>query len=181
MSINGREKVSILLEQIKNDDENAFEGFFYIYQPAVFRFLYRYTGDSDTSDDLTQETFIKFWLNRSKIDLTLSPTAYLFRIAHNLAVNSRLRDIKKGDVNWEEQVGEEYPAEKYEHSFLMGDFQNAINNLPERCRAIFIMSRYEDLSYDEIAKSLGISLQTVKNQMNKAINYLRTKLTSHLK
>ncbi|MGE5500238.1 MAG: sigma-70 family RNA polymerase sigma factor [Syntrophothermus sp.] len=55
-----------------------------------------------------------------------------------------------------------------------------MNTLPERCRAIFLLSRYEDMSYSEIAEALEISLQTVKNQMSKAIAILKKRLASHL-
>lgn len=171
-------KTYILLEQIKDSSQAAFEEFFNIYQPAVFRFLFRFTGDKDVAEDLTQDTFIKFWYMREKIDLVLSPTAYLFKIARNSAINNITRSRLNEDFDVDQQSNGD-PQMEYEFSFLMDDFQKAINELPERCRAVFILSRYENLSYLEISQALDISLQTVKNQMNKAISVLRVKLSAY--
>ena len=62
----------------------------------------------------------------------------------------------------------------------MDDFQLAVNTLPDRCRTTFILSRFHGFEYSEIAEILEVSLQTVKNQMNKAISVLRKRLAAHL-
>lgn len=177
------EKIQALLENIKCSDETAFEEFFYIYQPSVFHFLYHYTCDRQASEDLLQDTFIKFWQVREKLDLASSPTALLFRIARNLGINYVTRRPPVQPIYNSEDLLVSMcrdPEEEYDHAFLMDDFQKAINTLPERCRAIFILSRFQNLGYSEIAETLQISLQTVKNQMNKAISILKKRLVSHL-
>ena len=72
------------------------------------------------------------------------------------------------------------PEEEYDKHFLMNDFQNAVNQLPERCRVTFILSKYEGFDYTEISEIMDVSLQTVKNQMNKAISILKTLLSPYL-
>lgn len=172
-----------LFSRIKSGDEEAFEEFFYIYQPSVFRFLYRYTGDNASADDILQDTFIKFWEIRDKLDLSSSPNALLYKIARNLAINfiSRKPPVQPlydaNDMLINICIN---PEKEYEQAFLMDDYQKAINTIPEKCRAIFILSRYEGFSYTEISEMLEISLQTVKNQMNKAISILKKRLASHL-
>jgi RNA polymerase sigma-70 factor (ECF subfamily) len=176
-------KLQELFYRIKLGDDSAFEEFFIMYQPSVFRFLYRFTGDTQATDDILQDTFIKFWEVKEKLDLSSSPNALLYKIARNLAINYITRKppvqplYDSNDVLVNIFIN---PEKEYEQAFLMDDYQKAINTLPERCRAIFILSRYEGFSYSEIAAMLEISLQTVKNQMNKAISILKKRLSSHL-
>jgi RNA polymerase sigma-70 factor, ECF subfamily len=177
------EKLSFLIEQIKKNDPSAFREFFCCYQPCVYYFLYRYTSDPDAADDLTQETFISFWKHRDNIDSNSSPKAYLFKIARNLAINHLTRKPPVSSFGEKENVLVKLgnnPEQDYDRILLLDDFQKAINLLPERCRATFILSRYEGLEYSEIAEVLNVSLQTVKNQMNKAFSVLRKNLAHHL-
>jgi RNA polymerase sigma-70 factor (ECF subfamily) len=175
--------IPLLAEQIKQGDESAFEELFFRMQPNIFRFLYRFNSNREIAEDLTQETFIRFWQSREKLDSGLSPVAYLYRIARNLSLNYS-RDEKST-----EPIGAatDYlisfftnPEKEFEDSCLVDDFQKAIMTLPKRCREVFILSRYHDMSYSEIAETLEIALQTVKNQMNKAIAILRKRLSDYL-
>ncbi len=177
-------KSLILAEQICAGELNAFKEFFFDNQPKVFRFLYRYTHDSDIAEDLTQETFINFWKAKERLDPQRPIKYFLFRIARNLALNYLMRTPHVLRYSNDEDNSlialAKNPQLEYERYFLMDDFQKAIDTLPERCRAIFILSRYHNLSYNEIAETLEISLQTVKNQINKAIAILRKKLSSYI-
>jgi RNA polymerase sigma-70 factor, ECF subfamily len=172
-----------LIGQIKNNNAGAFKEFFCLFQPGVYHFLYRYISDPEAAEDLTQETFINFWSHKESINPDLSPKAYLYRIARNLALNYKNRKPPVSSFaeneNYLVSIGNN-PQQDYDKSFLIDDFQKAINLLPERCRATFILSRYEGLDYSEIAEVLNVSLQTVKNQMNKAFAVLRKQLAHHL-
>ncbi len=172
-----------LIRKIRSGDDKAFKEIFYLMQPGIFRFVYRYINNSCIAEDLTQETFIKFWVIRNNLDETKSPKAYLYRIARNLALNHITRQQPKQSYSISKN---DYlslimdPVDNYDKYFLMDDFQRAVNDLPERCKATFVLSRYEGCEYSEIAEILHVSLQTVKNQMNKAIAVLRKRLASHL-
>ncbi len=175
--------IQLIIKKIKNNDKSAFKEFFLLFQPRIFKFLYRYTGIKDIAEDLTQETFIKFWEVKENLEMDSYPVAYLFRIARNLANNYATRHIVVQPLfNNDELLVNicKDPDKELDQLFLMDDFQRAINMLPERCRAIFILSRYEGYEYSEIADTFQISLQTVKNQMNKAISILRKRLAAHL-
>lgn len=171
-----KEKINYLLEEVQRGNQVAFEEFFYIYQPFVFRFIYRYTGDVKIAEDLVQDTFINFWQAREKLNFQKSPLAYLVKIARNLAINEVTRNPSNEllDIDNESISSiQNDPVKEYDRKFLNEEIQFWINKLPEKCRAIFIMSRYDEMSYNEISSSLNISLQTVKNQMNKALAFLR--------
>ncbi len=176
--------ISSLAGRIKNDDSQAFKEFFFLMQPSIFRFLYRYLCNKQLAEDLCQETFINFWTHRQQINPSLFPKSYLYQIARNLALNHISRDHS---LNESSLISNEYHSsffnaeEEYDKHLLLDEFQSAVNQLPERCRAIFILSKYEGFEYSEIAETLDISLQTVKNQMNKAISILKMLLSSHLK
>ena len=170
-----------LLGRIKTGNEEAFKEFFFIMQPNIMAFLYRFTSDKETANDLCQETFIKFWLSREKINLSLFPKAYLYQIARNLALNFINR--KPPVTSYEDDENllismSKNPEKDYENYAMIDDLQKALNILPERCRTTFILSRFDGFEYSEIAEVMNVSLQTVKNQMNKAISVLRKYLSA---
>jgi RNA polymerase sigma-70 factor (ECF subfamily) len=188
----GKDKISFslnlnnaseLVSLIKNDDTDAFKNFFFLLQPGIYKFLLRFLSDPDAAKDLTQDTFINFWTHRHQLDSSKSAKAYLFKIARNLAVNYLDRnhfDVKITSRQDEFLAAIINPEEEYDKHFLMNEFQQAVNKLPERCRATFILCKYEGFEYSEIAEILNVSLQTVKNQMNKALSILKKLLAAHL-
>ena len=171
--------ISSLILRIKKGDQEAFKQFFNLFQPEIFRFIYRYLSDNDAAEDLCQDTFVKFWLHRQNIDGTSYPRAYLYKIAKNLAYNYSTR--KPPSVSYDADLkivslaGKD-PSEEYDNANLAEECRRAINKLPERCRMTFILSRYDGFDYAEIAATMDVSIQTVKNQMNKALNFLKEEL-----
>lgn len=175
------ERVLFLLKGIKQKDEAAFKEFFFLFQPSIFYYLFKFVYNRGTAEDLTQETFIKFWLNADRLDLSLSGKAYLYKIAHNLAINHTKRTPKNlayesDEINTYSRSGKS----DMDYVFLLDDYQKAVSSLPERCRAVFTLCRFDGFEYSEIAEILDISLQTVKNQMSKALAVLRKRLQAHL-
>ena len=177
------DQISGLVKRLRLGDESAFKQFFQSFYPSIFHFIYRYLFDYEIAKDLSQDTFMKFWINRENIDPDLSPKTYLFRIARNLAINHIDRLPKITDLVGKEEILIQHcnnPEKDYELDFVINDFKKAVIYLPERCRVIFMLSRFHNFSYEEIAETLEISLQTVKNQMNKAIAILRKSLQDHI-
>ncbi|HZW40157.1 MAG TPA: RNA polymerase sigma-70 factor [Ignavibacteriaceae bacterium] len=176
--------IPLLIEKIKAGDEGAFKQFFFIHQASIYYFIYRLISNKEAAEDITQDTFINFWLSKDKLDNTLSPKAYLYKIARNLSINHLNRRSPLNSLNEENEDMlislSNHPEKEYDRIFLMDDYQKAISKLPERCRATFILSRFDGFEYTEIAQILGVSLQTVKNQMNKAISSLRKYLSFYL-
>ncbi|MDP2302785.1 MAG: RNA polymerase sigma-70 factor [Ignavibacteria bacterium] len=176
-------KLAELITGIKGKNHEAFREFFMIFQPGIFHYLIRLTCDKSLAQDLTQETFLKFWICSEKIDINSSPKAYLYKIARNLALNS-IRQ-KHSTISYDEDESlliyfSRRSEAEIDSLFFVDDYQKAVNSLPERCKTVFLLSRFNGFDYSEIAETMEISLQTVKNQMNKALSVLRKRLQSHL-
>ena len=173
-----------VIERIRRSDAEAFKEFFLRHQEEIYCFLFRYTQDRQAAEDLTQETFLSFWCARQTLRAELSARGYLFRIARNAALNFLARRHPVEPLPADDQLPLalllEDPGQIFDRACLLDDFQQALGDLPERCRAVFILSRYHEMSYEEIAAALEISLQTVKNQISKAIAILRKRLAHHL-
>lgn len=149
---------------------------------AYFRRLYlplgmyalRIVDDADVAEDMVQEAFMNTW-ERLDGGLEISNfKAFMYRSVRNECL-SYLSSLK-------EKVGEEFIPEAGEEeidtSFRDARIWKAIDELPEKCREIFLMSKRDGYSNEEIADELGISIKTVKNQMTKAFSRLREALNS---
>ena len=149
---------------------------------AYFRRLYlplgmyalRIVDDADVAEDMVQEAFMNTW-ERLEGGLEISNfKAFMYRSVRNECL-SYLSSLK-------EKVGEEFIPEAGEEeidtSFRDARIWKAIDELPEKCREIFLMSKRDGYSNEEIDDELGISIKTVKNQMTKAFSRLREALNS---
>jgi RNA polymerase sigma-70 factor (ECF subfamily) len=176
------ERLLTLVEGIKAGEENAFKEFFFIMQPYIYYYIFRLISDKEAAEDLTQETFIKFWLCSERLDTNLSSKAYLYKIARNLTINYINRKPRVSYINEEKNilVMLSNADKEIESVFFIDDYQRAISTLPQRCRETFLLSRFGGFEYSEIAEIMNVSIQTVKNQMNKAISVLKTLLAAHL-
>lgn len=145
----------------------------------------RMLPDAGLAEDLVQEVFLELWRKRSGIQIQISFRAYLRRAAVNKTLNY-LRD-QRLPISDEEhlpfQLASSTPQadETLETSELKEEIDRAISALPERCRQVFVLSRFEELSAKEIADLLDISPKTVENQMTKALKSLREWLGPLLK
>lgn len=146
--------------------------------------MYRIVRDQATVEDLAQNVFIRFWEKRHQINITTSVGAYLNRMGINEAL-AYLRKNKRYTI--EELTPQTHPGGKVdssEQAFLHTELQEqikvAIDKLPPRCRLVFQLSRYEELTYKEIGEKLEISVKTVENQMGKALRVLREELKGYL-
>ncbi|MFZ1676898.1 MAG: RNA polymerase sigma-70 factor [Saprospiraceae bacterium] len=179
MSIKDPEKPSVVLSQM-----GPFEQLFKNHYPFVCTIVNKYVGDKSKVEDIAQELFTELWIKREQISIHTSIGAYLRRMAVSRALNY-LRDTKK--YNWDDlDTLSEAPTEAayqppeaiqyLEEEELQKSLQAAIDKLPEKCRIIFLLSRYDELTYAEIAQNLNISNKTVENQIGKALKYLRLAL-----
>jgi len=172
-----------LFEQLQAGDKLALKELFSIHYQDVCRAIHRFIMDKALVEDMAQEVFLRFWEKRTQITIKTSVQAYLRRMAINEAL-AYLRKNKKyreeeltPNVNLGTDTGVE---EQYLHSELEDNIKHAIDGLPPRCKAVFQLSRFEELSYKEIAEKMGISIKTVENQMGKALKILRKQLRSYL-
>jgi len=150
---------------------------FHAYYPEVCRHIYRYIPNQSAVEDIAQELFTELWAKRKGLNITVSPGAYLHRMAVTRSLNY-IRDNKK-HVYVSDDALKTSPSKMHSvdeeliATELSVAITKAIDSLPERCRLVFILSRFEDMSNAAISKELDISVKTVENQMTKALKVLR--------
>lgn len=134
----------------------------------------RLVDDAVIAEDMVQDAFMKAWIYIEKGGEIDNFTAFMYRTLRNVCL-SYLRD--KRDMLGEEYIPE-VEEEDIDTSFRDAEIWKAIDTLPEKCREIFLMSKRDGLTNEEIADELGISVKTVKNQMTKAFSRLREALSA---
>lgn len=166
------------------DRERAFDELFRAHYPGLCRFAARILGSQAKAEDVIQELFLYIWERHDRIGDDPPSRAYLYRAAHNAAING-LRHLRV-ERRWAEREGfsgetaEPSAAEELDHDELAAAVTRAVERLPDRCRLIYTLSRQEQLTYQEIAKTLGLSVKTVEAQMARAFRLLRTSLAPFL-
>jgi RNA polymerase sigma-70 factor (ECF subfamily) len=150
------------------------------YYGMVCNTINHYLHDRNRTEDVAQEMFAELWSKRQQLTIHTSVPAYLRRMAVTRTLNY-IRDSRK--YNWDELESpdsgisnatvEPDILNSIEASEMQHKIDQAIQQLPEKCRVVFLMSRMEEMSYAEIASQLGISIKTVENQIGKALKLLR--------
>lgn len=130
------------------------------------------------AEEVVQQVFVTIWEKRMQIEIALSFKAYLYKAVYNSCLN-RLKQLKKMETTIElPELSAE--SNKLDAKELERQISLSIEKLPEQCRLIFKLSRFEDLKYAEIANHLNLSIKTVENQMGKALRVLRNELQEYL-
>jgi RNA polymerase sigma-70 factor (ECF subfamily) len=161
-------------------DQQNFEKIFKAYFPALMAFSRKILGSEDDAREVVQQVFINLWERRHEIDLSTSLKSYLFTAVNNRSLNV-IRDRKKFSPEEVPEGAEAWDVSAELESLELEErIRGAIAALPERCRVIFELNRFEGLSYSEIANELDISIKTVENQMSKALKILREQLSKYL-
>lgn len=169
---------------IRHGDIPAFEMLFKTHYAPLCRFASSYLTDPDVAEEVVQNTFITFWEKRSSIEVDSSLKAYLYRSVRNACLNE-IKRVKVRQLHANQVMAEGEPmSQASDHlairTELEAKIQEALQTLPEQCRLIFKMSRFEELKYQEIADQLNISIKTVENQMGKALKLMRAQLKEFL-
>jgi RNA polymerase sigma-70 factor (ECF subfamily) len=165
------------------DRERAFNALFRGHYAGLCRFLAHLLGSLAQAEEVVQDLFMYVWTHHEAIDETTPSRAYLYRAAHNAALN-RLRH-QRVEQQWavRQPLTLMVPAtapDELARDELAVVVQEAIRALPEKCRLIYRMSREEELTYQEIALALGLSVKTVEAQMARAFRHLRVAVGPHL-
>ena len=161
-----------------------FEMLFREHFSSLCFFAQKYLGDMDSSKDLVHEVFVKVWEKRHGFDFEKPAKSYLFTSVYNRCLN-QIRDSKKfsetEDSKLEQSLSHDgSDNEGIEMAELKSLIQKSLNSLPEKCKAVFNLNRYEGKSYAEIAENLSISIKTVEVHMSKALKVLREDLKEYL-
>jgi RNA polymerase sigma-70 factor (ECF subfamily) len=170
------------LQKLLRENDQAFmEALFRTHFSLVCKTIYRIVQDYATAEDLAQDVFIKIWNRRTELQ-DVYFKAYLQRAAINMALDHLDKNKRRGVHMPMEEHLEPVQAAPAGQSLQQTTrhIQQAIDKLPPKCREIFVLSRYEELTYREIATTLNISVKTVENQMITALKKLRILLQDYL-
>lgn len=173
-----------LLLQLQSSNEGAYRQLFDRYYEKLVITSLQITKDSNIAKDAAQEVFLALWKNRTSINIQQSLPAYLKRGVVNRSLNViKSRKRHAGDTV-PEAIILPTPSKAdrmIEFDELQEFVHSAIDKLPNRCREVFVLCRFEGYSHKEIAAQLNISTKTVENQMTKALKVLRKTVLPFLK
>lgn len=166
-----------LIALIKNDEIPAYEFLFRTWYTPLFRFCLKFVRIDEIAEELVQEVFIYLWEKREILELKSSVKSYLFTAVKNKSYDYLKSKYAKTAFQSElldyEQPMVKLVEEEIENKELVGIIRDGINQLPEKCRIIFTMSREGGMTYNEIAEELNISPKTVKAQIGIGIQKLK--------
>lgn len=173
-----------IISAVNTGDVKTFEMVFRTHYNSLCNYAYTFLSDHDEAEEIVQSTFIIFWEKRSDININHSLKAYLYRAVRNTCLNKlkheKVKQKHEKHVLTFSNSGEESTAQSVMKNELEQKIAEALTRLPEQCRLVFSLSRFEDLKYQEIAEQLSISIKTVENHMGKALRMMREQLKDYL-
>lgn len=173
-----------LLSLIQQRNETAFECLYNRYFSILCHKAFKRIPDQQLIKEIVQDVFMNLWLKADNLNPAECVAAYLYatlrnKILHELRSRyTRLAYAEKISILYKSWL-QSNAADPLEVKQLEEKLDLAISSLPNQCRDAFILSRYEDLSYKEIALYMNISLNTVKKHISKALKILRSKLNEY--
>lgn len=180
-----------LIQRLRLGEEAAYEFIFRNHFTGLCLFAEHFLKDKDAAEEIVEDFFCHLWDNYVNISITSSLRGYLYRSIHNRC----LKYIKHQKVEQQyiadhqyyftdkeilESASDDYPMVNLITKELENKIAVIIESLPSQCKRVFCMSRFENLTYQEIADKLNVSLNTVKTQMARALQKLRKELKDYL-
>lgn len=177
-----------LMSDIQKGDLEAFEELFkryYVYLCMVAEHIVR---DHSDAEEIVSDVFVNYWNLKERRGEISSGKAYLVRAVYNRSLNfveqnsTRLKSFQRLNSSDLQELAwdSDYPLGHLYEKELLDIVDNCINNLPEECRKIFLLSRNKDLKYLEISQKLSISVNTVKTQMKIALSRLHETVKNYM-
>ena len=170
------------IEALKGGQIKAFEMFFRQHYNHLCNYANSFIKDRDEAEEIVQNAFSSLWEKRQSLNITSSVKSYMFSMVHNRCLNFiKHEKVKKKHasemLNVMQEANEDSSLQANE---LERRVFKALQTLPEKCRMVFKLSRFEELKYVEIAERMNISVKTVENQMGKALKLMREQLRDYL-
>jgi len=180
-----------LLNKLKDGDRASFKELFDKYQRYIFNICYRFTGNTDEAEDVTQNVFIKIFRSIRKFRGDSSLRSWIYRIAVNACLNHQRRkklnyyislDFLMSDKSYEQPSDDRNnPDAQIERAEEEKIVQKAVQSLPSRQKTAIILQRYEELTYREIAEVMQTTVPAVESLVHRARENLSAKLARILK
>ena len=174
----------VLIERLSRGDETAFELIFRHYYTGLVIYTANFTRDRDQAEDIVQNFFLKLWEKHLNIKSAQSLKSYCFQSVKNSALNF-LRD-QKVKSKYEDVINQMtrdnliLNEDLYVSSELQDIIESSVNKLSDKCKEVFVKSRFKGLTNNEIAANLDISKRTVEAHISKAIRILKEELKDYL-
>lgn len=173
-----------LVNLIRKGDIKSFERVFNTYCESLVRYAESILKNTYEAEDIVQQLFVQFWAKRETFDINSSLKSYLYKSTYNSCLNKiKQHGVRESYASYHLQVNNnlgEDASQQLEAKQAASAIEGAMELLPEQCRLVFKMSRFEQKKYQEIADELGISIKTVENQMGKALKHMRLKLKDYI-
>jgi RNA polymerase sigma-70 factor (ECF subfamily) len=183
-----------LMLAFQGGDEMAFQELVERNHPRVIRLAYRFVTNTTEAEDLAQEVFLRIYRARRTYRPTAKFSTWMFRIAANVSLNAlRDRAHRRDEVSIEQLAGadrgpytvpdsrSEAPGRRIARSELQTRVRDAVRQLPEKQQLAVVLSKYEGLSYADIARTLGCSTMAVKSLLARARENLKDRLLLYLR
>jgi len=174
-----QEREHILFDDIRNGNEEAFNKAFDLYYSCLCFFADKVLHDFDLSRSVVQQVFVDLWIKRDRLQID-SLQSYLYQSVRNASLD--VLKHKKAELKYLSTLEKEESGQVndfIEEAELADRINKAIQKLPEKCREIFLLCRFEELKYAEIAARLNISVKTVEMQISIALKKLRKELSDY--
>jgi RNA polymerase sigma-70 factor, ECF subfamily len=180
----------LIIKQLKDGNEKAYKYLYDHHYVVLCHIANQYINDHFLSESIVSDVIFHLWEVRESLDISISIRSYLIRSVRNRCLNylntkserqeipfSCLSSDKNFDLNY--FFSEEHPLGSLLERELENKIQDAIQNLPDDCKRVFMKSRFEGKKYEEIAKELDFSVNTVKYHMKKALSILHKNLSDY--
>lgn len=170
-------------QNLNKDREQEFENVFKKHFKGLHAYACTILHDEVMAEEMVQNVFCRLWEKTDQIEIRESVSGYLYRSVYHESLNY-IKHLKVRDAYQTYAVSQMENTNNTSHNMELRELEErldvALKELPEKCRTIFQMSRFEELKYQEIADRLELPLKTVENQMGKALRLLRIKLVDFL-
>lgn len=170
--------------RVRDGDHLAFRRLFDMFYPEMVKAAYMLLKESDLAKEAAQDAFVAVWRNHSTLDPNKSVRAYIKRATISRSLNlikSRNHHRDAGEEPLMYETDHHTPFEDLSQKEMAAQIKDAVDSLPDRCRQVFILAKYDGKSHKEIGQIMDISPKTVENQVARAMKLLRGLLASYYK
>jgi RNA polymerase sigma-70 factor, ECF subfamily len=168
--------------KIQHKDIATFERFYKEHYKSFYLLACKYIKNSSEAEEIVNDIFMKIWEDGNKIQIETSIKSYINKAVINRSINALNKSKRENEYRSEmnSMPGETFELREIEENELKIKLYEAIDQLPDQCKKVFEMSRFEELKQQEIADKLGISIKTVKNHITIALKKINESVVNYI-